>query len=106
MFHVSNFEFLLQYAYLYACHCHSVEQISPILHYSDISGTDEGLVDLHIDLTYLSPLWKLYKGMSDDQGPEQTPSLLRALTELFYVAENVALVCKLSLFQLRLFTYD
>ena len=31
--------------------------------------------------------------MSDDQGPEQTPPLLRALTELFYVAENVALVC-------------
>lgn len=52
----------------------------------------DGPTELMIDLTYLSPLWKLYKSMAEEQGPEQTPPLLRALTELFFSAENVAMV--------------
>ena len=46
-----------------------------------------------MDLKYLTPLWNLYKTMTEDHGYEQTSALHRALTELFFIAENVAMVC-------------
>lgn len=47
---------------------------------------------LGIELTYLAPLWKLYKNLSEEDGPEKTHAAVRALTELFLVAEDVAMV--------------
>lgn len=47
---------------------------------------------LRLDLTYLTPLWKLYEKLGDDHGPEKTKPVLRALTELFLVAEKIAMV--------------
>lgn len=50
--------------------------------------------ELRIDLTFLAPLWRLYAKLSEDHGPEKTKSLIRALTELFLIAEHVAMVSK------------
>lgn len=60
--------------------------------YRDPADTATKPLECEIDLTHLTPLWRLYKTMSERQGPEHTSSHLRALTELFYVAENVSLV--------------
>ncbi|XP_013398348.1 zinc finger ZZ-type and EF-hand domain-containing protein 1-like [Lingula anatina] len=45
-----------------------------------------------VDLTLLKPLWKLYKSsFKDTEGGSVTQPIVRALTELFLVAENTAL---------------
>ncbi|XP_067952130.1 zinc finger ZZ-type and EF-hand domain-containing protein 1-like [Watersipora subatra] len=58
---------------------------------SDDDSSFEGPSELTMDLKYLAPLWKLYKSLSDEHGPEQTSAVLRALTELFFIAEDVAM---------------
>ena len=54
----------------------------------------EGCKDLSVDLSLLLPLWKLYSNLSDVAEKNSTTivsSLCRALTELFLVAENLAM---------------
>lgn len=63
-----------------------------ILHCSENGDSFDGPTELKMDLRYLAPLWKLYKTLSADHGPEQTSAVLRALTELFFIAENIAMV--------------
>ncbi|KAK2172240.1 hypothetical protein NP493_979g01007 [Ridgeia piscesae] len=53
-----------------------------------------GASELSIDLGLLKPLWKLFNTMSRTNPPERgtiVPSVLRALTELFLIAESLAL---------------
>ena len=47
-----------------------------------------------LDLSLLKPMWQMYNKMSEDSpeaGSVLTP-VVRALTELFFVAEDLALV--------------
>lgn len=63
---------------------------------SNDNANFDGPTELKMDLRFLAPLWKLYKSLSEEHGPEQTSAVLRALTELFFTAENVAMVCTLE----------
>ena len=49
---------------------------------------------LTTELCYLAPLWQLYQKLLAVVSPGycDVPSVLRALTELFYTAENLAMV--------------
>jgi len=55
------------------------------------------LSSLKMELCYLAPLWELYQKLVTDicPGYYDVPSVVRALTELFYVAENLAMVSSL-----------
>ena len=50
---------------------------------------------LQIDLTLLRPLWRLYNKLSNEQVEAGTvvPPVVRALTEFFLTAEDLAMVC-------------
>jgi len=55
------------------------------------------LSSLRMELCYLAPLWELYQKLITNVSPGycDVPSVVRALTELFYVAENLAMVSSL-----------
>ncbi|XP_074657535.1 zinc finger ZZ-type and EF-hand domain-containing protein 1-like [Tubulanus polymorphus] len=56
---------------------------------------EEGEKKLIINLSYLKPIWSLYVKMTSVvlEAGKLSSSLSRALTELFYVAEELALMC-------------
>lgn len=45
-----------------------------------------------MDLCCLAPLWQLYQRLLASAAGADVPSVVRALTELFYAAENLAVV--------------
>lgn len=58
-----------------------------------------GASELSIDLGLLKPLWKLFNAMSLKNAPERgnvVPSTVRAFTELFLIAESLALEWDMS----------
>jgi len=52
------------------------------------------LLSLRMELCYLAPLWQLYQKLLANVSPGycDVPSIVRSLTELFYAAENLAIV--------------
>jgi len=51
-------------------------------------------MSLKTELHCLAPLWQLYQKLIASVSPAycDVPSIVRALTELFYAAENLAMV--------------
>ncbi|XP_064626439.1 zinc finger ZZ-type and EF-hand domain-containing protein 1-like isoform X2 [Lineus longissimus] len=72
---------------------HRLKIVQLLLHILNSQCRRDDCSPLVIDVCLLQPLWQLYTKMSSHLEPGTiTSPLVRALTELFFVAENLALV--------------
>jgi hypothetical protein len=67
-----------------------------------LPSREHGGSELEVELGLLQPLWALYNKDGEKEEPASAttptsaivPTTMRALTELFLVAENLAMVCR------------